>query len=102
MRETLGMIATQICTLRFSDGSTVSASVESGSPYEHSVVRYTGAVQRLPEQCPLASPERLRDFFQGCATTLGAGYEEDVVGNWSWFAEDEELYPDPCPGAMEL
>src|SRR4051794_4230384 len=95
-------VATQICSLRFSDGAIVAAEIEAGSPYEDGAVRYSGPVERIPVAFPTANAVLLRALFQSFARELGATFCEGMVGNWERYAADEEeAGPDSCQKGAE-
>ena len=85
---------TQICTLRFGDGATVAAQLSASSPYEDCRVEYSGAVERLPVCFEFASSVLLNALFRSFARELRVGFEEEILGSWDRFADDEN---DPEP-----
>ncbi len=84
------LLVTQICGLRFPDGATVLAKINAESPYQDAVVEYSGPFDRLPVKPDLASSVLLRALFQSFAREMGAAFQEELIGSWDRFAEDED------------
>jgi hypothetical protein len=84
---------TQICTLRFSDGKSVTARILAASPYEDCVIDYSGPSHRLPVQYERADSVLLRALFQSFARELRAKFREELIGCWEQVAEEEDEAP---------
>ena len=87
-------VVTQICTLRFRDGASVAAQLTASSPYEDCSVKYSGAVDRLPVRFEFASSVLLNALFRSFARELRVSFEEEILGSWDRFADDDS---DPEP-----
>ena len=85
---------TQICTLRFRDGLSVSAQLSASSPYEDCPVAYSGAVERLPARFEFASAVLLNALFRSFARELRVSFAEEILGSWDRFAGDDDE-PEP-------
>jgi hypothetical protein len=77
----------QTCTLKFSQGETVTAEVTAASPEEFASVEYSGDVARLPRRHEKVNAAVLRIFFQNLALELGAEYSESAAGEYETWAE---------------
>jgi hypothetical protein len=84
------VVVTQVCGLRFPDGATVLAQIKAETPYEDAPIEYSGPVERLPVKPGLASSVLLRALFQSFARELDAGFQEELIGSWDRFAEEED------------
>lgn len=78
---------TQICTLTFADGATVTARIEAASPHAREPIEYSGAVERLPRRHEQGDPAMLRAFFENLAEELPAEYSESGEGDYERWAE---------------
>ena len=65
--------------MQLADGRRVSGRIESDSPIQDALVRYTGAVKLLPFRCPAANSLVLRALFRSFAEDLKAEYQEVLV-----------------------
>lgn len=65
--------------MHLSDGRRVSGRIESHSPIEDALVRYSGAVNVLPFKCPAANSLVLRALFRSFAHDFNAQYQEILV-----------------------
>ncbi len=70
---------TLTCSLRFRDGTTVSAQVKAQTKTEDALVRYSGCVERLPLMASKATAVELQAYFTSFARELRARYEATEV-----------------------
>jgi hypothetical protein len=74
-------------TLTFPDGQTVVAEIQAETPDREEPVKYTGAVERLPEKFETADERVLRAWAAGMARETGATVTENVEGQYDSWAE---------------
>lgn len=70
---------TLTCSLRFRDGSTVSAQVKAQTKTEDALVRYSGCVERLPLMTSKATAIELQAYFSSFARELRARYQATEI-----------------------
>jgi hypothetical protein len=78
-----------VCSLRFPDGEIATARIEARSPHEECPVAYSGASDRLPIRNGTADTVLLRVLFLSFARELRAKFEEEQIGSWLPFREEE-------------
>ena len=90
MARTTSNVTTHTCTLKFSDGSFVSALINTVNDVALCPVLYAGAVERLPFQFEFADPLLLRVLFRSFARELKACYQQGEIGRNQPTFEDLE------------
>lgn len=70
---------TLTCSLHFSDGQSVTASLKANSKTENALVHYSGPVKRLPLVARKVTAVELRAYFKSFARELRAKYAEEEV-----------------------
>jgi hypothetical protein len=74
---------TMVCTMLFTDGQSVSASVSACSPEQESPVKYSGVIFRLGGPlCHTASVGFLEWYFQARAMQLQAQFSATSEGDF--------------------
>ncbi len=73
---------TMICTIRFRDGATITATASAETPYDDVEVKYSGDVARLrerPQKCPIMF---VRAEMQSEADRLRGEFTETYTGKF--------------------
>jgi len=91
---------TQICRLFFRDGQIASGQIQAGSRYQEAPVLYSGAIERLPVRYETADSVLLRVMFRSFARELRARFEEELIGTWEPFIEEEQDGEDLPPESV--
>ena len=78
---------TLVCTLKFKDGKTVSASVSSRSPQSSPKISYAGSVDRLTRRFATSDLPCLKALFGNLAKELGADLDIKEDGAFEIWAE---------------
>lgn len=77
----------QTCTLKFSDGRSITATVQARTDISQVPVHYAGSVELLPRSISTADPSYLVVFFENMAEELGAQLENKTEGQYERWPE---------------